>query len=84
MKGTGKFDKNKKEILVGDIVHFRTKGLCGKGIVYLANQPDGLGEDLFRIADTRPGKNNGRVYPYYPDAEYRIDGHKEIEGENLK
>lgn len=32
-------------------------------------------EDSFRIRDTRPGKNNGRIYPYYPDAKYRIDVH---------
>lgn len=35
---------------------------------------DGLGEDPFRIRDTRTGRNNGRIYPYYDDAVYRIDG----------
>lgn len=77
MKGTGKFDKTGTEISVGDIVHFRTKGLSGKGVVYLAEQTDRLGSDLFRIKDTTPGKRNGRIYPYYPDATYRIDGHQE-------
>ena len=70
---TGKYDKNGKGIEVGDTVHFRTDGLSGKGIVFLAVEPDGLGEDLFRIRDTREGKQNGRIYPYYPDAVYRID-----------
>lgn len=41
----------------------------------LAEKEDSLGEDSFRIRDTRPGKNNGRIYPYYPDAKYRIDVH---------
>ncbi len=75
--GTGKFDKNGDEMLVGDIVHFRTSGLSGKGVVYLEEEPDRLGEDLFRIRDTRPGKQNGRIYPFYPKAIYRIDGHEE-------
>lgn len=70
---TGKFDKSGQEICVGDTVHFRTDGLCGKGIVYLADDPDELGMDLFRIIDTREGKNFGRIYPYYSRATYRID-----------
>lgn len=70
---TGKYDKNGNEMLVGDTVHFRTKGLSGRGIIFLAVGPDSLGEDLFRIKDTREGKQNGRVYPYYPYAVYRID-----------
>ena len=37
-QGTGKFDKNGDEMLVGDIVHFRTSGLSGKGVVYLADR----------------------------------------------
>lgn len=76
---TGKFDKNGKEILVGDIVHFRVNGfsLAGKGVVYLTEEADSLGSDPFRIRDTRPGKNEGRIYPYYKDAIYRIDGHEE-------
>lgn len=46
------------------------------GVSYsLRKKEDSLGEDLFRIRDTRPGKNNGRIYPYYPDAKYRIDVH---------
>lgn len=77
-QGTGKFDKNGDEMLVGDIVHFRTSGLSGKGVVYLAEKPDWLGSDLFRIRDTRPGKQNGRIYPFYPEAVYRIDGHEEV------
>ena len=77
-QGTGKFDKNGDEMLVGDIVHFRTSGLSGKGVVYLAEKPDWLGSDLFRIRDTRPGKRNGRIYPFYPEAVYRIDGHEEV------
>lgn len=75
MKGTGKFDKNGDEMLVGDVVHFKVNraAISGKGIVYLADGSDGLGEDLFRIRDTRPGKNEGRMYPFYSDAVYRID-----------
>jgi hypothetical protein len=77
--GTGKFDKNGKEMMVGDIVHFRCENnaLCGKGVVYFAEKPDRLGEDLFRIRDTTPGKREGRIYPYYEDATYRIDERKE-------
>lgn len=73
MIGTGKFDKDNREMQVGDIVHFRAGGISGKGIVYLADKPDFLAEDLFRIRDTREGKNFGRIYPYYSDATYRID-----------
>ena len=73
--GTGKFDKNGYEMRVGDIVHFRCSGLCGRGIVFLANEPDSLSADLFRIRDTRERKSNGRIYPYYSDAVYRIDCH---------
>lgn len=77
--GTGKFDKNGTEMAVGDIVHFRANGysFVGKGVVYLAEEADGLGDDPFRIRDIRPGKNEGRVYPYYSDATYRIDQHRE-------
>lgn len=46
---TGKYDKNGIEMKVGDVVHFRTNGLSGKGIVFMADKPDRLGEDLFRI-----------------------------------
>lgn len=74
---TGKFARDGREMLVGDIVHFRCEGLCGRGEVYFAEKPDWLGEDLFRIRDTRPGKNFGRIYPYYPHARYRIDERKE-------
>lgn len=76
---TGKFDKSGTEIQTGDIVHFRCKNfaLSGKGIVFLSENADSLGSDLFRIRDTREGKNNGRIYPYYKDAVYRIDGHVE-------
>ena len=28
----------------------------------------------FYYNDTRTGRNNGRIYPYYDDAVYRIDG----------
>lgn len=73
MKGTGKYDKNGREMMVGDTVHFRTSGLSGRGIVFLAEKPDCLGEDPFRIRDTRPGKQEGRIYPYYEEAKYRID-----------
>ena len=73
MIGTGKFDKDNREIQVGDIVHFRVSGISGKGIVYLADKPDFLAEDLFRIRDTREGKNFGRIYPYYSDTVYRTD-----------
>lgn len=72
--GTGKFDCNGKEMKVGDTVHFRCNkaSLSGKGTVFLAEAKDGLGDDLFRIKDTRPGRSNGRIYPYYEDAKYRI------------
>ena len=73
MTGTGKCDKNGREMMVGDVVHFRTSGLSGRGIVFLAEKPDCLGKDPFRIRDTRPGKQEGRVYPYYENARYRID-----------
>lgn len=43
-------------------------------IVFMGKEVDGLGEDPFRIRDTRIGRNNGRIYPYYDDAVYRIDG----------
>lgn len=79
---TGKFDKFGVEMETDDIVHFRTDGLSGKGIVFMAEGPDFLGSDLFRIRDIREGKQYGRVYPYYPDAKYRIDGHLE-EGQVL-
>ena len=72
---TGKYDCNNKPIIVGQTVHFRCKNfaLCGKGIVYLdKNNSDGLSEEPFRIKDTRVGRNNGRIYPYYDDAKYRI------------
>lgn len=75
--GTGKFDKFGDEIMEGDIVHFRTSGLSGKGVVFFQEKPDCLGTDPFRIIDTRPGKQKGRKYPYYKDATYRIDGHRE-------
>lgn len=84
MLGTGKFDKNGDEMMVGDIVHFRTNGLSGRGVVYLAEKPDRLSEDLFRIRDTTPGKREGRIYPFYPDAKYRIDGHEETDAEKLE
>lgn len=71
--GTGKFAADGREMLEGDIVHFRYIGICGRGKVYLNRESDGLGEDAFRIVDTRPGRNYGRVYPYYKDAKYRID-----------
>lgn len=72
---TRKFDKNGIEMLPGDIVHFRCRNaaLSGRGEVYLAENPDGLGDDDFRIRDTRPGKQNGRTYPYYENAQYRVD-----------
>lgn len=76
-KGTGKCARDGQEMRIGDIVHFRTNGLCGRGEVFMAEKTDRLGEDLFRIRDTRAGKNFGRIYPYYPDAEYRIDERKE-------
>ena len=74
---TGKFDKNGTEMQVGDIVHFRLDEarLSGKGRVYLTDNEDDLtvlGSDNFRIVDTRE-KTNGRVYPYYDRAVYRID-----------
>lgn len=78
---TGKFDKDGREMMAGDIVHFRCKrfSLSGRGEVFLQDKNDGLGKDQFRIRDTRPGRNYGRVYPYYEDAKYRIDERKEEE-----
>lgn len=72
----GKYAKDGREMQVGDVVHFRCKNhpLSGKGVVFMGKEVDGLGEDLFRIRDTRIGRNNGRIYPYYDDAVYRIDG----------
>ena len=72
---TGKYDKNGCEMMVGDIVHFRCKSfsLSGRGEVFLQDKHDGLGDDPFRIRDTRPGRNYGRIYPYYKDGVYRID-----------
>lgn len=78
--GTGKRDKNGIEMIVGDVVHFKANNISGKGIVYLANEPDGLSEkDTFRIKDIRPGKNFLRTYPYYQDATYRIDSEGAID-----
>lgn len=73
---TGKYAKDGREMQVGDVVHFRCKNypLSGKGVVFMGKEVDGLGEDPFRIRDTRIGRNNGRIYPYYDDAVYRIDG----------
>lgn len=73
---TGKYTKDGREMQVGDVVHFRCKNhpLSGKGVVFMGKEVDGLGEDPFRIRDTRTGRNNGRIYPYYDDAVYRIDG----------
>ena len=82
--GTGKYDKNGTEIKVGDIVHFRADGLSGRGVVYMADKPDVLGADLFRIRDTTPGRRFGRIYPFYPKAKYRIDGHEETDTEKLE
>lgn len=72
---TGHYDKNGTEICVGDIVHFRCKNasLSGKGVVFLTDTPDGLSSDPFRIKDTREGKSNGRIYPWYENTIYRID-----------
>ena len=82
--GTGKFDKNGVEIQVGDIVHFRLNEahLSGKGRVYLTDDESdlkSLGSDRFRIIDTREGKKNGCIYPYYDKAVYRIDVYVEKE-----
>lgn len=81
MTGTGKYDKNGDEMMVGDTVHFRCKQhpLSGRGTVFLRTG-DGLGEDPFRIRDTTPGKRGGRIYPFYDDAVYRID---ECAGEQI-
>lgn len=81
--GTGKVDKNGNEIKVGDVVHFKTNGISGKGFVYLTNEPDGL-PGKFRIKDTRPGKNFLRTYPYYPDATYRIDNDATIDEKKVE
>ena len=63
---TNVFDVNGKEILVGDIVHYRGNGLCAHGIVV---------EDenyKFGIKDDRP-KTQGRIYSLYNDGKYRIE-----------
>lgn len=64
---TGKYAKAGREMQVGDIVHFKCKDhpLSGKGVVFMGKEVDGLGEDPFSIRDTRTGRNNGRIYPYY-------------------
>ena len=40
MRRTGKFDKDGREMMAGDIVHFRCKNfsLSGRGIVFLAEK----------------------------------------------
>lgn len=72
----GRCGLSELQMQVGDVVHFRCKNhpLSGKGVVFMGKEVDGLGEDPFRIRDTRTGRNNGRIYPYYDDAVYRIDG----------
>ena len=52
---TGKYAKDGREMQVGDVVHFRCKNhpLSGKGVVFMGKEVDGLGEDPFRIRDTR-------------------------------
>lgn len=56
---TGKYAKDGREMQVGDVVHFRCKNhpLSGKGVVFMGKEVDGLGEDPFRIRDTRTGRN---------------------------
>ncbi|WP_373879799.1 YopX family protein [Levilactobacillus brevis] len=61
----------KKKIFEGDIVHFKSEMISGLGIVKW-NEKTGAWE----IDDIRPRtkKRGHRIYPFYPEAAYRVDG----------
>lgn len=63
---TGIFDKNGKEICVGDVVHYRGKGMCAHGVV---TKHDTYG---YAIDDDRP-KTKGRRYDLHNEGVYRIE-----------
>lgn len=64
----GRIDKEEKEIYEGDIVHFKVPGLSGLGIVFYDEKTA-----QFKINDIRY-RTKGRIYPFYDDATYRVDG----------
>lgn len=63
---TGIFDKNGKEICVGDVVHYRGKGMCAHGVV---TKHDTYG---YAVDDDRP-KTKGRRYDLHNEGVYRIE-----------
>lgn len=66
---TGFKDKGGNRIWENDIVHFSADGLSGTGVVFWEQETAS-----FRIKDTRKGKREKRIYEFYEDAVYRVDG----------
>lgn len=69
-----KKDIKGKTMQEGDIVQFQADNISGLGVVYFTEEEDGLSEDSFRIRDTSFA-SMGKIYPYYENGIYRIDGH---------
>lgn len=63
--------EKKKKIFEGDIVHFKSEMISGLGIVKW-NEKTGAWE----IDDIRPRtkKRGHRIYPFYLEVAYRVDG----------